>query len=52
VSRETSERYGEFAAAAVNAVSEWQFEPPLSKGQKVLVAARQDFNFKPMAPAK
>jgi TonB family protein len=47
VSRDTSERYGAFAAAAVNAVSEWQFEPPLSRGQPVLVAARQDFNFKP-----
>jgi TonB family protein len=52
VSRDTSERHGEFAAAAVNAVSEWQFEPPLSKGQPVLVAARQEFNFKPIEPAK
>jgi TonB family protein len=47
VSRETSEQNAAFAAAAVNAVSQWQFEPPLSKGQPVLVAARQDFNFKP-----
>lgn len=47
VSRETSEENGAFAAAAVNAVSQWQFEPPLSRGQPVLVAARQDFNFKP-----
>lgn len=50
VSRETSERHGEFAAAAVNAVAEWQFEPPLSKGERVLVAARQDFKFKPLEP--
>jgi TonB family protein len=52
VSRDMSERHGEFAAAAVNAVSEWQFEPPLSKGQPVLVAARQEFNFKPVEAAK
>jgi TonB family protein len=51
VSRETSENYAEFSAAAVNAVTEWEFEPPLSKGQPVLVAARQDFNFKPVVPA-
>jgi TonB family protein len=47
VSRETSEMNDALAAAAVNAVSQWQFEPPLSKGVPVLVAARQDFNFKP-----
>ena len=47
VSRATSEKNGAFAAAAVNAVSQWQFEPPLSKGQPVLVAVRQDFNFNP-----
>jgi TonB family protein len=45
VSRETSERSNVLAAAAVNAVAQWQFEPPLSRGQAVLVAARQDFNF-------
>jgi TonB family protein len=49
VSRQTSEEHAEFAAAAVNAVSEWEFEPPLSRGQPVLVAARQDFNFRPAA---
>ena len=47
VSRETSEKNDAFAAAAVNAVSQWEFEPPLSRGQPVLVAARQDFNFRP-----
>ena len=47
VSRETSETSDTFAAAAVNAVSQWKFEPPLSKGMPVLVAARQEFNFKP-----
>jgi len=47
VGRETSETADQFAAAAVNAVTQWQFEPPLSKGQPVLVAARQLFTFKP-----
>jgi TonB family protein len=46
VSRETSEKNNELAAAAVNAVAQWEFEPPLSKGQPVLVAARQDFRFR------
>lgn len=48
VSRETTENAGEnFAAAAVDAVSKWQFEPPMSRGRPVLVAARQEFNFRP-----
>ena len=51
VSRETSETYDVFAAAALAAVSQWQFEPPLSQGKPVLVAARQEFKFQP-APAK
>lgn len=38
-----------FAASAIGAVSQWQFEPPLSRGKPVLVAARQEFNFKPAA---
>ena len=47
VNRATSESNDELAAAAVNAVAQWEFEPPLSKGQPVLVAARQDFRFRP-----
>lgn len=44
VSRQANEA---FAAAAVEAVSQWQFEPPMSRGRPVLVSARQEFNFKP-----
>ena len=47
VSRQIGETDDAFAAAAVEAVSQWQFEPPLSRGQPVLVAARQDFKFQP-----
>ena len=36
-----------YAAAAVAAVEQWQFEPPLRKGQPVLVLAKQDFAFVP-----
>jgi TonB family protein len=36
-----------YAAAAVRAVEQWRFEPPLRKGRPVLVLARQDFNFAP-----
>ncbi|MEO6004086.1 MAG: TonB family protein [Opitutus sp.] len=50
VSRETSETADQFAAAALAAVSQWQFEPPLSQGQPVLVAARQEFKFRPLPP--
>jgi TonB family protein len=34
-----------YAAAAVAAVEQWRFEPPLRKGLPVLVLARQDFTF-------
>jgi len=47
VSRQTGETNEALSAAAVEAVSQWQFEPPMSKGKPVLVAARQDFNFTP-----
>jgi TonB family protein len=50
VSRETNEANEELAAIAVMAVSQWQFEPPTSKGRPVLVLAQQDFHFKPSAP--
>lgn len=36
-----------FAAAAVSAVEQWRFEPPLRKGKQVLVYAQQEFTFKP-----
>jgi len=36
-----------YAAAAVAAVEQWRFEPPVRKGRPVLVLARQDFNFIP-----
>jgi len=36
-----------YAAAAVSAVEQWQFEPPLRKGRPVLVLAKQDFTFVP-----
>jgi TonB family protein len=36
----------ELCAAAITAVEQWQFEPPVSKGRPVLVLAQQDFNFK------
>jgi TonB family protein len=50
VSRETNEANEELAAIAVTAVSQWQFDPPLSKGRPVLAVAQQEFNFKPSAP--
>ncbi|HEY1765189.1 MAG TPA: TonB family protein [Opitutaceae bacterium] len=50
VSRATDEENEELAAIAVTAVSQWQFDPPISKGKPVLVVAEQDFNFKPSAP--
>ena len=40
-----SEADDQYAAAAVAAVEQWRFEPPLRKGQPVLVLARQDFTF-------
>ena len=36
-----------YAAAAVSAVEQWRFEPPLRKGEPVLVLAQQVFNFRP-----
>lgn len=47
VSRESSEANEILAGAALQAVTEWKFEPPLSRGRPVLVAARQDFHFRP-----
>jgi TonB family protein len=47
VSREMNDANPELAAAAVTAVAQWKFEPPMAKGRPVLVLARQDFNFKP-----
>lgn len=34
-----------YAAAAVSAVEQWRFEPPLRKGRSVLVYAQQEFTF-------
>jgi TonB family protein len=42
------EESGDLAVAAVNAVSQWQFEQPVSKGLPVLVLAHQSFDFKPV----
>ncbi len=50
VSLETNEANEELAAIAVTAVSQWQFDPPTSKGRPVLAVAEQEFNFKPSAP--
>jgi TonB family C-terminal domain len=50
VSREASEHDGIFARAAVDAVSQWEFEPPRSGGVPVLVLARQEFHFRPDHP--
>jgi TonB family protein len=36
-----------FAAAAVSAVEQWRFEPPLRRGRPVLVYAQQEFSFRP-----
>lgn len=33
------------SAMAVAAVREWRFQPPTARGQPVLIAARQEFNF-------
>ncbi len=50
VSKETDEANEELAAIAVTAVSQWEFEPPLSGGKPVVVKAKQDFDFKPAPP--
>ncbi len=45
VSVATSRENDTLATLALNAVTQWEFEPPVSKGRPVLVLARQDFNF-------
>ena len=50
VDRQTIEANEVLAAAAVTAVEQWQFEPPLFKGLPVLTLAQQDINFKPPEP--
>ncbi|HMD60848.1 MAG TPA: TonB family protein, partial [Opitutaceae bacterium] len=50
VDRQTIEANEELAAAAVTAVEQWQFEPPLLRGRPALTLAQQDFNFKSPAP--
>lgn len=52
VSRRVAEGDDIFAAAAIGAVAQWEFEPPTARGRPVLVEARQDFNFNPTAVAK
>ena len=47
VDRQTIEANEELAAAAVTAVEQWQFEPPLMNGRPVLTLAQQDISFKP-----
>ncbi len=51
VSRETNEANEELAAIAVTAIDQWQFDPPMSRGRAVLVAAQQDIHFKPSEAA-
>jgi TonB family protein len=36
-----------YSAAAVAAVEQWRFEPPLRKGKPVLVLVEQLFRFRP-----
>jgi TonB family protein len=50
VARETSD--AAFANAAVDAVSQWQFDPPTSKGKPVLVHAVQIFTIQSETPSK
>lgn len=50
VARETSDAV--FANAAVDAIGQWQFEPPTSKGKPVLVHAVQIFTIKSETPSK
>lgn len=45
ISRESADDF--LAAAAVQAVEQWRFEPPLRKGRAVLVYAEQEFHFDP-----
>jgi len=51
VSRETNQISEALAGAAVDAVAQWEFEPPLSHGRPCLVQARQEFTFQPLQPA-
>lgn len=46
VDSETGTEHDSLCAAAVQAVTQWQFEPPVSRGHPVVVAVKQDFNFK------
>jgi TonB family protein len=46
VSPEMNQANEELSAAAVHAVEQWQFEPPVAKGKPALVLAQQDFDFK------
>jgi TonB family protein len=50
VTAESNASNEELAAAAITAVSQWRFEPPLVKGRPVLVLAEQDFDYKPATP--
>ncbi len=50
VSRASTENDAIFASAAVDAVSQWEFEAPTSGGVPVLVLARQEFKFRPDQP--
>jgi TonB family protein len=51
VDRETNQAHETLAAAAINAVAQWTFEPPMSRGRPVLVYARQEFKFQPAVAA-
>jgi TonB family protein len=46
VSRDVDEADEELCAAAVSAVEQWRFEPPVKHGSPVLVLAQQVFEFK------
>lgn len=52
VSRQANEANETLAAAAINAVSQWRFEPPTSHGESVLVSAVQEFKFQPAVAKK
>lgn len=45
VSREAADDI--YSAAAVAAVEQWRFEPPLRKGRPVLVLVQEEFKFRP-----
>jgi TonB family protein len=50
VTFETNAANEALSAAAVNALSQWQFEPPVSKKRPTLVMAQQDFYFRAATP--